>query len=63
MNLHQKPTNVEAPHLQHPTARDSAAPAGSIAKMPHREPAEAVVSGLDSDAARGLNSRRGATAT
>ena len=55
MNLHQKPTTVETPNLAHPPAQADAAPAGKMAKQPHREPAEAVVSALGSDAARGLS--------
>ena len=55
MNLHQKPTTVETPNLAHPPAQADAAPAGKMAKQPHREPADAVVSALGSDAARGLS--------
>jgi Ca2+-transporting ATPase len=54
MNLHQKPSNAESRHEQHPTMAGSDAPAGSMIKMPHREPAQAVVSALHSDVARGL---------
>ncbi len=55
MNLHQKSTELDTPQTAHPTARDSAVPAGNLPLTPYREPAEAVVKALGSDAVRGLS--------
>ena len=55
MNVHQQPAHLQAPDAKHPDARDGAVLAAGIPIAPHREPAEAVVSALGSDAARGLS--------
>ena len=54
MTVHQKFVHLETPDAKHPEVRDSVAPAPGIPVAPHREPAELVVSALDSDAAHGL---------
>ena len=54
MNVHQQPAHLQAADAKHPDARDGAVLAAGIPIAPHREPAEAVVSALGSDAARGL---------
>jgi P-type Ca2+ transporter type 2C len=55
VNLHQKSTTLEASNAQHPMDRDGASPAVPMPAAPHRLPAEAVVSALHSDTARGLS--------
>jgi Ca2+-transporting ATPase len=54
VTVHQKFVHLETPDAKHPEVRDSVAPAPGIPVAPHREPAELVVSALDSDAAHGL---------
>ena len=54
MTVHQKFVHLETPDAKHPEVRDSVARAPGIPVAPHREPAELVVSALDSDAAHGL---------
>ena len=53
MNLHQKSTGIETVKAGDPTAH--AAPAGNLAISPHRKTAQAVVSALGADMARGLS--------
>ncbi len=55
MNVQQKLKNVEASKREHPAVHDSATRAANISIVPHSEPAEAVVTALGSDVARGLS--------
>ena len=60
MNLHQKPSaqvplDIEKPHAPRSAIRDGAVLAESLLIAPHRAPAQAVVSALGSDIARGLS--------
>jgi P-type Ca2+ transporter type 2C len=60
VNLHQKPSaqvplDLERPHAPRSAIRDGAALAESLPIAPHRAPAQAVVSALGSDIARGLS--------
>ncbi len=54
MNLHQKLAGIETQDWHDPTRPDAPAPALSVL-APHREPAEAVVAALGSNAAAGLS--------
>jgi P-type Ca2+ transporter type 2C len=54
VNVHQQLAHLETPDAKRPDVCDSATLAASVPITPHREPAEAVVFALRSDAARGL---------
>ncbi len=54
MNVHQKQMHLEGSHFKHPEVRDKAVFTPNLPITPHCELAEAVVSALGSDAARGL---------
>jgi P-type Ca2+ transporter type 2C len=54
VNVHQQFAQPKPPDAKHPDAHEDAAVVPRLPTVPHREPAEAVVSALGSDAARGL---------
>jgi Ca2+-transporting ATPase len=54
VNVHQQLAHAKPPNTKQPNARDGAAAVPKLPTAPHREPAEAVVTALSSDTARGL---------
>jgi P-type Ca2+ transporter type 2C len=54
VNVHQQLAHPKLPDAKHRDTRDVAAVAPRLPTAPHRESAEAVISALGSDAARGL---------
>jgi P-type Ca2+ transporter type 2C len=55
VNLHERSRDLATAQRERSTAPEGAASTGSLAIAPHRAPAQAVVSALGSDAARGLS--------
>src|SRR5262245_17718367 len=54
VNVHQQLAHPKLPDAKHPDTRDDATVAPRLPTAPHSESAEAVISALGSDAARGL---------